>query len=1004
MVVKPPGLHELCQSVRELAQTLRDAVTDESERAVVAPTTTWKTPLFGREREMAALEAQYSRAADGQLGVVLIAADAGVGKSRLALEFLARHRRRTVTLSARSFPLGGTAPFGLWAEALEGYLRSFRSEHVVKLCGGFLDDLAVLLRSAAAARRGAPVVHEFSRARLLEGLAVLVSNLAAQAPVVALLDDIHFADASSWEALHYIAQNVPKAPVLMVAAARPAELAEGQLAAQVVGALERDERLCRLGIGPLDRRGLQALCAAVIGQTPPSALVDWLSMRTAGNPFYALSLLDALLAEGSDLTAPRLRSLPERVQDQVAGQLHLLDEQAVGTLELLAVVGRAVALNDVVRLAGRPFDRMTSTLERLARTRFILEEERAGELIYEIAHPILTEAIYNRIGKGRRVALHRLVGRTLRATGHLGEAAAHFARAAEPGDAEAISVLRTAVAQAEDAQAYREALPILSALVPLLPAGDPRWGEVLDAMSLRPEWVVDHRAEAHSTTGVAAMRSIDAVLDRGIDPARRAAVKFRLATLLAWGTGELDEAEDACRAAEALFREAGDEAGRLLAVNERAWIRGLKSDIDALRTGAERVVAEADAVGEPFVMVQALLALGYASIHGGRFTEADIALHQALKMSEDQQLSHQQSRILAHLGVSRALEGRSAEALALLDEAETIDPAYRDSLVIEFRGLALWLSGDYASALSCARESIAWNAAGISRRRGIGLLVGALSATEMDDPDEAQVFLDQARAVFGVSEWSYLPSFCDFVGGVLARQRHHPEHALEALQRSAAGMPVAGAWPHLAFVLVELGEIAAELGDVNASYRAARALDDVARHIDRALYHGLAALASAFADLGSGIPTAAVEHARRAVDMLSRTDCRGLRARALDALGRSLAGIERGGAVGALSAAAMAFEECSAHWRRKRSLEMLAAVGGTGRRAAIRLQGAAALTPRQRQVARLAAQGFSAREIAERLFIGERTVETHLANAYAKLGIESKIDLVRRAEEFGFDS
>jgi DNA-binding CsgD family transcriptional regulator len=108
--------------------------------------------------------------------------------------------------------------------------------------------------------------------------------------------------------------------------------------------------------------------------------------------------------------------------------------------------------------------------------------------------------------------------------------------------------------------------------------------------------------------------------------------------------------------------------------------------------------------------------------------------------------------------------------------------------------------------------------------------------------------------------------------------------------------------------------------------------------------------------------------------------------------------------VAALSAAAMAFDDCSAHWRRKRSLEVLAAVGRAGRRAAIRLQGAASLTPRQRQVARLATQGLSAREIAERLFIGERTVETHLANAYAKLGVESKIDLVRRAEEFGFDS
>ena len=80
---------------------------------------------------------------------------------------------------------------------------------------------------------------------------------------------------------------------------------------------------------------------------------------------------------------------------------------------------------------------------------------------------------------------------------------------------------------------------------------------------------------------------------------------------------------------------------------------------------------------------------------------------------------------------------------------------------------------------------------------------------------------------------------------------------------------------------------------------------------------------------------------------------------------------------------------------------MLRSLGGTGRRAAAAVTGPGSLTRREREVARLAAQGQSARDIAAQLFIGERTVETHLANAYAKLGVTSKLDLVRRAVELG---
>jgi DNA-binding CsgD family transcriptional regulator len=94
-------------------------------------------------------------------------------------------------------------------------------------------------------------------------------------------------------------------------------------------------------------------------------------------------------------------------------------------------------------------------------------------------------------------------------------------------------------------------------------------------------------------------------------------------------------------------------------------------------------------------------------------------------------------------------------------------------------------------------------------------------------------------------------------------------------------------------------------------------------------------------------------------------------------------------------------EECGSSWRRERSLDALRRLGSAGRRAAAAALGPESLTRREQEVARLAATGMTAKEIAQALFVGRRTVETHLASIYAKLGVDSKVQLIRRAEELG---
>jgi DNA-binding CsgD family transcriptional regulator len=124
-------------------------------------------------------------------------------------------------------------------------------------------------------------------------------------------------------------------------------------------------------------------------------------------------------------------------------------------------------------------------------------------------------------------------------------------------------------------------------------------------------------------------------------------------------------------------------------------------------------------------------------------------------------------------------------------------------------------------------------------------------------------------------------------------------------------------------------------------------------------------------------------------------------ARGAPPIGASSARLDRVRAVDALEQAVGIFDELQAVVRRDEALSVLATLGARGRRKRADLVGPGSLSAREKEVASLAAEGLSAREIADRLFIGERTVETHLAHIYAKLGVASKVDLIRRAAELG---
>ncbi len=953
---------------------------------------------MGRSRELGELESER-RAACGQLRVVLLLGDAGMGKSRLASEFLARNRERVLALSARAHTLGETSSFGVWAEALESHLRGRDAPYISEICEGFLDDVAVLIRSVALVRGGAPE-RDPPKMRLLAGLAGVLSRLAIRRPVIVLLDDMQLADASSWEALGNLARTLWSAPILVVCVTQPPLLLEAthDMGSEVVLGLEQEGRLRRITLAPLAAEAVAELASVVVGEEPPTALVGWLVDRSLGNPLFALSLLQGLLDEGVDLCSPdqRPRPLPQYLADRIAQRLKHLDKAELHTLELLAVAGERIDLSDLLRLNDRPIEILSVVLESLIRARLVLEQESGNHITYEIAHPLFRDAIYERIGGARRRALHRGIARAHLNHGSLGAAAPHYTRSASPCDDEAIDALRDAVRQAEWRGAYWEALAILDALVEILPPGDPRWRELVEAMAWQTEWIVDHRADADAEMGIRPLRRMDAVLE-GLDaPAARAAVKFRLANFLAWGTGELEEAERVCGAALTLFVEAGDRASALLSANELAWIRGLQGDIAGLANGASQVVNEAEATDERFVLLQALGALGVAAEWLGHNTRACALWERSRKLAAAEGKPYRLLFAHVSLAVTHAYMGDIEEAKTLIAEAKTL-PSWGESPLPEWESVVRWAVGDFSGALASAQDAAA--APGTpSKRSAFGLSHAVLSAVEADRPEEADRFLRKTLAAYGGRDWAYYFQYALYAQAMVDWRNGLGPRALATLRRVGQRLLAMQAMQAAVFVLVDQAAIAAEAEDAAAGDEAAAGLALLANDVGVGPCHAMVEVGLAWASFAAGEADAAAAHARQALDLLAEQRLPFWTARAHEALAHALRTRDPAAALSAFEAAGRGFEPCGARWRQRRTYDAMRRVGSAGRRLAARA-GGSALTRREREVARLAAQGYAAREIAEHLSITERTVEGHLSNVYAKLDVSSKLELVRTAQQ-----
>lgn len=847
--------------------------------------------------------------------------------------------------------------------------------------------LAGTLQSVAALSSRPPAA-EPTPIQIREAFRTLLGNVALGTRLCVLLDDVHLSDPQTWDLIRSLSVGPHGEGTFILACARPHAFFAQPAAAEVFLELEQQDLASHIELEPLPVEAISELVSRTL-QTPVNpAEAQALHRSTGGNAFLLVRVLQGLAVDG-EVKIDLAGCPPETAFGGVRAWFYRNVSAADDIVSALAVSGDSgILLGDLSRMTGRSLGDLAGQLHELVRTALVSESRRGSLWHYQLAHPLVREAIYAGLGGSLRALTHREFGRALLARGELAQCAAHLIHGADGGDEEVIRIILDALEQADRQGAYQQGLGLLGTLHDLLPRGDARWANVAEALA---GWAFHHHVGRNARLAAAALREIELLRPDELPVARRAEVKARLAVLLAWTTGDLPAATKAAEEALELYYLADMTSSALLTRLELAYIYGLAGDIHNMGNLAMAVLKDAAAHDDLTVAESALSTYATTTFFRGHFPEANRAFEGATKMARRSGNANRLARNLMNHAWSLACEGRTAEALRKIDSAKIATPWWHESTLADIESGVRWLAGEYHAAIACLAERD-WS--GLTLRGGTGIGYLAIAHIESGGADAARRILNIAREAYAGREWFITTDQYKHAVGVLAWYDGDLDEALELLTSASSRLLAIGA-PILAVpILLDQAELSYEIGIPDAAHGAALALRNVAGKSDRCLFSAVADLAEAFAELSSASGSnRAFECAISARDALDEAGLPHLYGRAMRAVALSTMRRNPSRATDALGESAAAFHSCGATWRRDRVVELLQQTGATGRRAATLMLGPEKLTPREVEVARLAARRLPAREIAAMLFVSKRTVESHIASVYSKLGVHSKAEL-----------
>jgi DNA-binding CsgD family transcriptional regulator/tetratricopeptide (TPR) repeat protein len=410
--------------------------------------------FVGRERDLSRLASALS---GGRL--VLVAGDAGIGKTRFVGEGFRRARASgMVAVSGGCLPLAEKLPLLPVADAL-GELTRLEGgapfEAAVAAAPSFVrSEVARLLpRLAAGERPAIEPVEGWRYERLFASVAELLSGVARQSQLGLLIEDVHWADTATLDFLTYLVRAVRGAEVRVVVTCRSDEVPLDAGVADWLTHVRRDAGVEEIRLGPLSRAEVAEQITGLVGATPPAALVREVCARAEGHPFFTEQLVTAALSDLGQREQPV--ALPARLAELLVGRAARCGADAQAVLNGLAVAGRPLSEDMLGEVSGLDPRTVLAAVRELTAARLLAVPGDRGHLP---RHVLLAEAVAAELLPSERVSLHQRVARALETAGGetlAAEAAGHWAAAGR--SAEELQARLTAARCAEQVFVYADA-------------------------------------------------------------------------------------------------------------------------------------------------------------------------------------------------------------------------------------------------------------------------------------------------------------------------------------------------------------------------------------------------------------------------------------------------------------------------------------------------------------------------------------------------------------------
>ena len=934
--------------------------------------------LVERDAELSVLAAAAEQAAAGEGRLVVVEGPAGIGKTRLlrAVRADAAAAGKVRVLAARGTELEAHIAFGLVRQLLDPLVFALAEPERDELFTGAAR-LARTVLAEGVLGDDAPGGDRYSK---INGLFWLVSTVARKEPLAVVVDDVQWADEPSFEFLCFLARRVEGLPVLLVAATRPATESPGQLPA----ALVTDPGATVLRPAPLSPESVETLVRQTVGSYADEDFTDACLEATRGNPFLLSELLREVRARRLAPTAQAARRVgslaPGGVSAAVELRLAQMPEGARALAEAVAVLGDHASPRSAARLAGVDSGSLGAAEATLVRAGIL--EDRDGLCF---THPVVRATVLHGISPTRRGGLHAAAAAMLSERGaEPEELATHLLHVEPAGDQRTVATLRSAAARASVLGAPATAAAYLDRALAEPPVGDQRCA-VLTELG---------QAEARAGSGAAGGHLRRAV-EEAADPASRARAALELARALKFG-GDAVHAVDVLETLER-DRDALDPELRELIELEHVGLayisRGARERL------AGRIEALRDPGGEPRTRLEAFVLAGLAfdAAAGGLRPAAETADLAVRAVAGDlipvDAMEGGYGLLIAAVATMWAdrLDDASRINARLLAEARRRGSVVVRTAAGSMQALVNWRRGRIADAdADCSLAlDLAENAHGtdalVTAARAVKVLValtrgaGAgelarLQAEVLDrgaDPDALPYHLVlHARGLLRIAQGDVERGIADLPECGRISVAWGSGNPTTVPWRSDAALALARAGERerarrLAAEELELADAFGAKRAIGLAQRALALVSDDATML-RTLERAVATLTDSPAVLDVAVATTDLAAAQRRAGKRSAARASAIRAQEL-----------------AMS--------CGATPLARRALEEALAAGARPRRIASR--GVDSLTPGELRIAQRAAEGHTNREIAEDLFVTIKTVETHLANAYGKLGIRSRMQL-----------